>query len=238
MSRDDGRNFDELRNTKITKDYLMHPNASVLIEFGNTKVICSAFIEEGVPPFLKDTQKGWVTAEYNMIPASTQTRKRRDRNGKIDGRTQEIQRLIGRSLRSVIDLNKLGEITIKIDCEVIQADGGTRTTSINGAFIVLYETIEGLLKKGVIAQNPINSFVSAISVGIVDNEIVLDLPYSEDSRASVDMNLVMSGDGKIIEIQGTGEEAPFTIDELNDMLTLAKNGCKQINEYQRKVLGI
>jgi len=236
MQRADKRKFDELRNLKIQRNYLKDPQGSVLIEMGDTKVICTAFVEKTVPPFLKDTGKGWITAEYNMIPASTQTRKRRDRGGKVDGRSQEIQRLIGRSLRSVIDLKKLGEVTIRVDCDVIQADGGTRTASINGAFIALYDAVEWLIKDSNLKNNPINYFVSAVSVGIVENEALLDLPYIEDSNAMVDMNVVMSEDGQIIEIQGTGEERPFSMEELTKLLSLAQKGCREINEYQKSIL--
>jgi len=238
MERHDKRKFNELRKIKITRNYLKYPNGSVLIETGNTKVICTAFIENDIPPFLKDTGKGWITAEYSMLPGSTQTRKRRDRNGKIDGRSQEIQRLIGRSLRSVVNLEKLGERTIKIDCDVIQADGGTRTASINGAFIALYDAINGLIKDKIITENPIESFVAAISVGIVENTALLDLPYEEDSRAMVDMNIVMTDKGEIIELQGTGEERPYTQNELLQLLSLAQKGIKEIINYQKKVLNL
>ena len=236
MKRVDGRELDELRDLKIQRNYLKDPQGSVLIEMGDTKVICTAFVEDTVPPFLRDTGKGWITAEYSMLPASTQTRKRRDRGGKVDGRSQEIQRLIGRSLRSIIDLEKLGEVTIRVDCDVIQADGGTRTASINGAFIALYDAIEWLKNQGKLKETPIRYFVSAISVGIVNDTPMLDLPYVEDSKAKVDMNVVMSEDGRIIEIQGTGEEEPFSTDELFKLLDLAKKGCKEINDYQREVL--
>ena len=238
MQRVDKRKLDELRTLKITRNYLKDPQGAVLIEMGDTKVICTAFVEETVPPFLKNTGKGWITAEYSMFPGSTQTRKRRDRGGKVDGRSQEIQRLIGRSLRSIIDLEKLGEVTIRVDCDVIQADGGTRTASINGAFIALYDAVNWLKKEGKLDESPIKYFVSAISVGIVEETPLLDLPYIEDSKAKVDMNVVMSDDGKIIEIQGTGEEAPFSTDELFKLLELAKKGCAEINEYQKNILGL
>ncbi len=238
MKREDKRNFDELRELKIQRNYLKDPQGSVLIEMGDTKVICSAFVEKTVPPFLKDTGKGWITAEYSMLPGSTQTRKRRDRGGKIDGRSQEIQRLIGRSLRSVVDLEKLGEVTIRVDCDVIQADGGTRTASINGAFVALHDAVEWLMKDSGLTENPVNYFVSAISVGIVEDTAVLDLPYIEDSNAMVDMNVVMSEDGRIIEIQGTGEERPFSVDEMTKLLNLAQKGCREINEYQKKILNV
>jgi len=238
MQRVDKRKLDELRTLKITRNYLKDPQGAVLIEMGDTKVICTAFVEKSVPPFLVGKGKGWITAEYSMLPSSTQTRKRRDRAGKVDGRSQEIQRLIGRSLRSIIDLEKLGEVTIRIDCDVIQADGGTRTASINGAFIALYDAIEWLKKEDDLKESPIKYFVSAISVGIVSDVALLDLPYIEDSQAKVDMNIVMSEDGRIIEIQGTGEEEPFSTDELVQLLDLAKKGCGEINEYQRSILGL
>lgn len=239
MARIDNRKNDEIRNTKITRNYLKHPDGSVLIEMGETKVICTALIEEKVPPFLKDTGKGWVTAEYSMIPGSTKLRKVRDSSrGKIDGRTQEIQRLIGRSLRSVVDLKGFGERTIWIDCDVIQADGGTRTASITGAFVALMDAFNVLLKKGLIESIPVDSFVSAISVGIVKNKNVLDLCYKEDSNAKVDMNIVMTDKGEFIEIQGTGEEAPFSMNELNELLQLGIKGCEDLFEIQKEVLGI
>ena len=239
MIRIDRRKNDEKRNVVITPNYLLHPEGSVLIEMGNTKVICTATVEEKVPNFLKGQNKGWVTAEYSMLPRSTHTRKIRDiAKGKLDGRTSEIQRLIGRSLRSIVDLERLGERTIWLDCDVIQADGGTRTASINGAFIALYDAIEWLKKENDLKESPIRYFVSAISVGIVNDTALLDLPYIEDSQAKVDMNVVMSEDGRIIEIQGTGEEEPFSTDELVELLALAKKGCGEINEYQRDILGV
>lgn len=232
------RQNDETRNIKITKDYLMHPDGSVLIEMGNTKVICTAMVEEKVPPFLKGSGKGWVSAEYSMIPGSTATRKGRDINKlKIDGRSQEIQRLIGRALRSVVDLSKLGERTLWIDCDVIQADGGTRTASITGAFVAMVVAFDKLQKNGLIEEIPVTSFVSAISVGIVNGQPVLDLCYAEDSKAKVDMNVVMTDKQEFVEIQGTGEEAPFTHKEFNELLSLACKGCDSINKVQREVLG-
>lgn len=232
------RQNDEIRNIKITKDYLMHPDGSVLIEMGNTKVICTAMIEEKVPPFLKGTGKGWVSAEYSMLPGSTATRKGRDINKlKIDGRSQEIQRLIGRALRSVVNLTKLGERTLWIDCDVIQADGGTRTASITGAFVAMILAFDKLQKNGLIEVIPVTSFVSAISVGIVNEEPVLDLCYAEDSNAKVDMNVVMTDKQEFVEIQGTGEEAPFTHSEFNELLSLACKGCDALNKVQKEALG-
>lgn len=238
MQRIDNRKYDELRKIKITDHYLLHAEGSVLIEMGNTKVICSASVEDKTAQHLKGTGKGWVTAEYGMLPRSTATRKQRDSSrGKIDGRTMEIQRLIGRSLRSVIDLDALGERTIWIDCDVIQADGGTRTASITGAFVAVAEALKWMKAKEMIKQIPVKNFVSAISVGIVDDEIVLDLPYEEDSRAKVDMNIVMTDKGEYIEIQGTGEDSPFQSDQLQEMLKLAEKGCRELHEIQRQMLG-
>ncbi len=236
--RNDGRKFDDIREVRITNNYLMHAEGSVLIEMGNTKVICTASVEEKVPPFLKGSGTGWVTAEYGMLPRSTEVRKIRDSSrGKIDGRTQEIQRLIGRALRSVVDLNILGERTVWIDCDVIQADGGTRTASITGAYIALIEALKRMHEKGQLNNNPIKNFVSAISIGIVDDDIMLDLCYEEDSRAQVDMNIVMTDKGEFIEIQGTGETSPFNGRELQDMLFLAEKGCKLLFKKQEEIIG-
>ena len=238
MERADKRNYDELREVKISNGYLMHAEGSVLIEMGNTKVICSASVEDRTAQHLKGTGRGWVTAEYGMLPRSTATRKQRDSSrGKIDGRTMEIQRLIGRSLRSVIDLNELGEKTIWIDCDVIQADGGTRTASITGAFVAMVEALKWMKSVGMIAKIPVRNFVSAISVGIVGDEIVLDLPYLEDSSAKVDMNIVMTDKGEYIEIQGTGEESPFQGEQLQRMLVLAEKGCRELHEIQKQITG-
>lgn len=229
---------DELRNIKITTNYTKYAEGSVLVEFGETKVICTASIEEKVPPFLKNTGSGWISAEYSMLPRSTKQRKLRDSTrGKVDGRSQEIQRLIGRSLRNVVDFKKLGERTIWIDCDVIQADGGTRTTSINGSFIALALACKKLYDKKIIEQFPINSFVSAISVGIVGDDNVLDLCYEQDSNAKVDMNVVMNDKEEFIEIQGTGEQAPFSRDKLNSLLELAIKGNRQIISKQQEILG-
>ena len=237
MNRFDNRKFDQMRFVKITRNYLNYAEGSVLIEVGNTKVICAATIEERVPPFLKGSGQGWITAEYSLLPRSTQTRNARESaRGKVSGRTHEIQRLIGRALRSVIDLKALGERTILIDCDVIQADGGTRTASITGAFVALVEAIAGVYNKD--KPFPIKDFIAAISVGILsDNNAVLDLCYEEDSKATVDMNVVMTGSGEFIEIQGTGEERPYTRTELNMMLEKAEKGINELIDYQKGVLG-
>jgi len=238
MQRADNRKFDELRKIKITSHYLMHAEGSALIEMGNTKVICTASVEDKTAQHLKGTGKGWITAEYGMLPRSTGTRKQRDSSrGKIDGRTMEIQRLIGRSLRSVVDLDELGEKTIWIDCDVIQADGGTRTASITGAFIALTEALKWMKAEGMLEKIPVKNYVSAISVGIVEDEIVLDLPYMEDSVAKVDMNVVMTDQGEYIEIQGTGEDSPFRTDQLQRMLALAEKGCRELHGIQKEILG-
>ena len=237
MNRFDNRKFDQMRFVKITRNYLKYAEGSVLIEVGNTKVICAATIEERVPPFLKGSGQGWITAEYSLLPRSTQTRNARESaRGKVSGRTHEIQRLIERALRSVIDLKALGERTILIDCDVIQADGGTRTASITGAFVALVEAIAGVYNKD--KPFPIKDFIAAISVGILsDNNAVLDLCYEEDSKATVDMNVVMTGSGEFIEIQGTGEERPYTRTELNMMLEKAEKGINELIDYQKGVLG-
>ncbi|MBQ6820749.1 MAG: ribonuclease PH [Clostridium sp.] len=235
--RIDGRKNDQVRNTKVTRGYTKYADGSVLIEVGDTKVICTASIEEKVPPFLKGQGEGWITAEYSMLPSSTGTRKVRDiARLKIDGRTMEIQRLIGRALRSVVDLKALGERTIWIDCDVIQADGGTRTTSITGAFIALVDAVNKLHKQKPFEIYPIRSFVSATSVGIVNEEKILDLCYEEDSNAKVDMNVVATDEGEFIEVQGTGEEAPFKRSELNELLDLAEKGIKQMVHIQKEAL--
>lgn len=238
MNRIDNRLNDELRPVRITREYLLHPEGSVLIEMGNTKVVCTAMFEEKVPPFLKGTGKGWVSAEYSMLPGSTATRKPRDINKlKIDGRSQEIQRLIGRSLRSVVDLDGFGERTLWIDCDVIQADGGTRTASVTGAFVAMVDAFEDLKKKNIIDKIPVKSFVSAVSAGIVKNGKVLDLCYEEDKGAIVDMNIVMTDKGEFIELQGTGEESPFSYNDLMDLINLGIKGCKYLYEVQKFCLG-
>ncbi len=232
--REDGRKNDEIRNVKITKDYLKHPNGSVLIEMGDTKVICSAMIENKVPHFLRGCGEGWITAEYSMLPSSTQSRKIRESSkGKIEGRTQEIQRLIGRALRSVVDLKKLGEKTIWIDCDVIQADGGTRTAAITGAFIALADALSKVYKD----DTPLKGYLAAVSVGVVEDEVMLDLCYTEDFKAKVDMNIVMTDSGEFVELQGTGEQSPFNIDELNELIRLGQIGTKELIEIQKQVLG-
>ena len=234
--RKDGRENDQIRSVKITDNYLMSPEGSVLIEMGNTKVICTACAEESTARHLTGTGRGWVTAEYAMLPGSTGSRKKRDR-GKTDGRSIEIQRLIGRALRSVVDMEKLGERTIWIDCDVIQADVGTRTASITGAFVAMTQAMKKMKDEGMIDEIPIIGFVSAISVGIVDHEEILDLCYEEDSRAMVDMNVVMTDKGEYIEIQGTGEERPFSADELARLLSLAQNGCSALHSKQKEIIG-
>ena len=235
--RIDGRKNDQVRHTKVTRNYIKHAEGSVLIEVGDTEVICTAFIEDKVPPFLKGTGEGWITAEYNMLPRSTATRKVRDiARLKLDGRTMEIQRLIGRALRSVVDLKALGEKTIWIDCDVIQADGGTRTTSITGAFIALVDAVNKIHKQKSFKVYPIRKFVCATSVGIVGEEKLLDLCYEEDSNAKVDMNIIGTDDGQFVEIQGTGEEAPFTRSELNEILDLGEKGIKQMIQLQKDCL--
>lgn len=236
--REDARNTNELRQIKVTKDFNIYAEGSVLMEFGNTKVICTASVSEKVPPFLKNQGKGWLTAEYSMLPRATGERNTREAaKGKLSGRTMEIQRLIGRALRAAIDLDKLGERTITIDCDVIQADGGTRTTSISGGFIALALAMKKLLKEGIIKENPIISNVAAISVGIVNNTLMLDLKYSEDSIAEVDMNIIMNGKGEFVEVQGTGEEATYTRAQLNQLIDLAEEGIKDIIEIQNKIIG-
>jgi len=238
MARYDGRKDDELRMVKITKDYLAYAEGSVLIEMGNTKVICTASIEDKVPPFLKGTGTGWITAEYGMLPRSTQTRKIRESSrGRVEGRTQEIQRLIGRALRSVVRLDVLGEKTIWIDCDVIQADGGTRTASITGSFVALVEALYKLYKAREITSLPIRSYVAAVSVGIVNDVPVLDLCYEEDSKARVDMNVIMTDKREFVEVQGTGEEAPFSRQELMQLLELAEKGNAELIQKQKVVLG-
>ncbi len=236
--RSDLRANDELRPIRITPGFIKSANGSVLIEFGDTKVICTATVEEKVPPFLKGTGKGWLTGEYGMLPASTQGRKARESSrGKVDGRTQEIQRLIGRSLRSIINLEEIGERTIWIDCDVIQADGGTRTASITGGFVALVYCINWMIENGLIEKSPLHGQVAAVSAGIYNGQAILDLCYEEDSMAKVDMNLVMTNKDEFTEIQGTGEEDPFTLEELQQILTLGKKGIKKLISIQEEALG-
>ncbi len=238
MIRLDARAADELRPTRITPNYLAHPEGSVLIEVGKTKVICTASTEDKVPPFLRGTGKGWVTAEYGMLPRSTNTRMQRESSqGKVSGRTQEIQRLIGRSLRSVVEMKALGERTVWIDCDVIQADGGTRTASITGAFVAMVLAMDKLKNQRVFAQIPVNNYVAATSVGVVDAEPILDLAYDEDSRAEVDMNIIKTSDGRFIELQGTAEQDPFSRTILDALLGLADRGIAQLIEKQREIVG-
>jgi len=236
--RPDGRSPNQLREIKITRNFLKTAEGSVLIEMGDTKVICTASIEEKVPPFLKDQNKGWVTAEYSMLPRSTPTRTLRESvSGRIGGRTHEIQRLIGRAMRAVIDLEALGERTIWLDCDVIQADGGTRTASITGAFVALKDAIRYAMENKIIERQPVRDYVAAVSVGIVEGEPRLDLSYAEDSIAEVDMNIVMTGSGKFVEVQGTAETQPFDEVLLRRLLELARSGIKEIIAIQKKVLG-
>ena len=236
--REDGRKVDSLREIKITKDFNLYAEGSVLIEFGNTKVICTASVSDKVPPLMRGQGKGWLTAEYSMIPRATGERNQRESaKGKLSGRTMEIQRLIGRALRTAVDLDKLGERTITIDCDVIQADGGTRTTSISGGFIALSLAVKKLMKDRVLSVNPIVSNVAAISVGIVRGTPMLDLMYTEDSAAEVDMNVVMNGKGEFVEVQGTGEEATYTRKELNELIDLAEVGIKEIIRLQNEIIG-
>ncbi len=238
MSRDQGRKFNDCRKIKITKNYTIHPAGSVLIQVGNTKVICAATVEEKVPSFLRNKNSGWVTAEYSMLPSSTNTRSPREASrGKLSGRTQEIQRLIGRSLRTVIDLKKLGERTIWIDCDVIQADGGTRCASITGAFVATVLAMKKLKKDKLIDELPIKGFVAAVSVGIVNNKKLLDLDYSEDSNADVDLNIVKTGSGGYVEIQGTAEQEPFDDKDLAGLLKLADKGIKELIVKQKSIVG-
>jgi ribonuclease PH len=236
--RSDDRPPQQLRHTTITPNFLMHAEGSVLIEAGRTRVICAASVEDRVPPFLRNTGKGWVTAEYGMLPRATSTRMQREASaGKVGGRTQEIQRLIGRSLRSVTNLSGLGERTIWIDCDVIQADGGTRTASITGAFVALALAIERLCERDILKNVPLTDYVAATSVGIVDGEALLDLAYDDDSRAEVDMNIVKTGDGRFVEVQGTAEAIPFGREALINLLDLADSGIRQLVDKQRAIVG-
>ena len=235
--RIDGRKNEQIRPVKVTRNYTKYAEGSVYIEFGDTKVLCNVSVEERVPQFLKGSGEGWITAEYNMLPRSTGTRKVRDiARLKLDGRTMEIQRLIGRALRSVVDLKALGERTLWIDCDVIQADGGTRTTSISGAFIAMVDAINKIHKTKPFKVYPIRNFVAATSVGILNGEKILDLCYEEDSKAMVDMNIIMTDEGEFVEVQGTGEEKPFSRGELNELLDLGEKGIKQMIQVQKDSL--
>ncbi len=233
--RADGRKTDELRKLRITRKYIKSAEGSVLIELGDTKVICTATVDEAVPPFLKGRGTGWVTAEYAMLPRSSPQRIQRERN-KVGGRTHEIQRLIGRSLRSVVNMAALGERTVLIDCDVIQADGGTRTASITGAYVALVDALRHLRKQGLVKPVPVKDYLAAVSVGIVDGKPMLDLCYSEDSTAEVDMNLVMTGKGLIVEVQGTAEGKPFTRADLGRLLALGEKGIRALVRKQKEVL--
>ena len=238
IKRNSDRQWDELRPVSITNNYLKGVAGSVLVEFGNTKVICTASLENKTAPFLKNTGKGWLTAEYSMLPMSTQTRSAREATrGRLGGRTHEIQRLIGRSLRTVTDLKAFGERTIYIDCDVIQADGGTRTASITGAFVALVDLFNNMKQDGLVKEMPVNDYVSAISVGLIDGQALLDLEYEEDSRADVDMNFVMTGAGLFIEVQGTAEHAPFSKEQMNIMTDLAARGIQKIIARQKEMVG-
>ena len=233
--RVDGRKADELRKVRIARNYIKSAEGSVLIEMGDTKVICTATVENSVPPFLRGKGTGWVTAEYAMLPRSSSQRIQRERS-KVGGRTHEIQRLIGRSLRSVVDMKLLGERSVLIDCDVVQADGGTRTASITGAYVALVEALRHIKKQGLIQTVPVTDFLAAISVGIVDGKPMLDLCYVEDSSAEVDMNLVMTGKGGIVEVQGTAEGKPFSKNELGRLLALGEKGIKALIKKQREAL--
>ena len=235
--RSDGRKPSQLRPLKITPSYIKTADGSVLIEMGDTRVICTAKLEERVPPFLRNSGKGWITAEYGMLPGSSQQRIGRESSrGKVGGRTHEIQRLIGRSLRSVADLKSLGERSVWIDCDVIQADGGTRTASITGAYIALMEAVRVWRERGILSADPVKDAVAAVSIGIVDGKILLYLCYEEDSKADVDMNFVMTGSGKFIEVQGTAESAPFTKKQMERMAEIAHQGIKELLQAQKKVI--
>ncbi len=235
MARADGRRADQLRRVAIKRRFLKNCPSSALIEVGNTRVICSAIVEQGVPPFLEGTGLGWVTAEYGMLPASTSRRKQRNTRG-IDGRTAEIQRLIGRCLRIVTNRARLGPRTIRIDCDVIDADGGTRTASITGAYVALVDAVERLRNQGLVSGNVVKEPIAAVSVGIVDGKAVLDLDYAEDSRAEVDMNLAMTASGRLVEVQGTAESEPFTDEELSRLLRLGAKGIRKLVSLQKEAL--
>jgi len=235
MSRNDGRTPNQLRKVKVIKDYVKHAEGSCLISFGDTRVICTASVEKDVPPHLKGSGTGWVTAEYGMLPRSTNTRMQRQKIA-TGGRTLEIQRLIGRSLRSIVQLEKLGERTVKIDCDVIQADGGTRTAAITGGFIALGLAFKKMKKDGLIQQIPVTDFVAAISVGVVKGQMMLDLNFEEDSKADMDMNVVMIGKGEFVEVQGTAEKNSFSKKQLDQLLGLAKSGIKRLITMQKNQL--
>ena len=239
MIRPSKRKPEELRTVAVERGYTRHAEGSVMVAFGDTRVICTASVEEGVPGFLKGRGQGWVTAEYGMLPRSTHTRTDREAaRGKQSGRTQEIQRLIGRSLRAVIDFGELGECTIKLDCDVIQADGGTRTASVTGAFVALYDAVQSLRARGALAGSPIRDFVAAVSVGLYEGVPILDLDYAEDSRCDTDMNVVMTGSGEFVEVQGTAEGDPFSAAQLQALVALAQQGIAGLVAKQKAVLGV
>ena len=238
LARADGRRKDQLRPVKITRDFISHAEGSVLIEMGGTKVICTASVEEKVPPFLKDKGRGWVTAEYAMLPRATAERTPREAvKGKQGGRTVEIQRLVGRALRAVTDMSQMGERTIWIDCDVIQADGGTRTASITGSFVALADALAVVKKKKLLKKRPLTDYLAAISVGKVAGEVFLDLAYSEDSLAEVDMNLVMTGKGRYVEVQGTAEQVPFEKKDLDEFIDLGWKGIQELVAIQKELIG-
>src|SRR6056297_1092271 len=235
--RPDGRNPEQLRPISFQRQFTRYAEGSVLVSFGETRVLCNASVEQRVPPFMPGEGRGWVTAEYSMLPRATHTRSKREASsGKVSGRTQEIQRLIGRSLRAVTDLGAMGEITVQIDCDVLQADGGTRTASITGAYVALYDAFSGLVKQEQLKKMPLLDSVSAISVGIFKGCPILDLNYEEDSRADVDMNFVITGSGRFVEVQGTAEEVPFSADELDAMRDIALAGCEDLKQLQQAAL--
>jgi ribonuclease PH len=237
VHRADNRRADQIRPVKITRNYLKYPEGSVLIEMGDTRVVCAATVEDYLPPHKKGSGEGWVTAEYSMLPRATKQRTPREHvHGRVRGRTHEIQRLIGRSLRAIMDFRKLGERTITVDADVIQADGGTRTASITGCFIALYDAVQKLLRDGKIEKNPVKEFLAAISVGIVDETSLIDLNYEEDSKAEVDMNVVMTEAGNLVEVQGTAEGVPFSKKQLDQLLERAEEGIKDLIKMQKKVL--
>lgn len=238
FTRADGRDLDQLRTVRLTRGFTDNPAGSVLVEFGNTRVMCTASVEEGVPRFKKDSGEGWLTAEYAMLPSATHERMPRESmRGKVKGRTHEISRLVGRALRAAVDLSQLGENTIQLDCDVLQADGGTRTASITGAYVALADAIAVLKERGVVPGEPLLDPIAAISVGIVDGHVCLDLPYEEDSRAEVDLNVVMQEGGNFVEIQGTGEHGLFGRKELDEMLDVAQSGCEELIAAQKAALG-
>lgn len=237
IRRSDGRTPSELRSVLFSRGFTRYAEGSVLVSFGETRVLCNASVEEGVPPFLRGQGQGWITAEYSMLPRATQVRSPREAaRGKVSGRTSEIQRLIGRSLRAICDLEALGERTILIDCDVLQADGGTRTAAITGAYIALHDAVYGLIRENLLTDSPLRDSVAAVSVGLVDGHPLLDLDYCEDFHAAVDMNFVITGCGHFVEVQGTAEERPFTMEELDDLRNLALAGCRELHRLQLHVL--